>query len=544
MKRIVFFLMALALALSACTGGASKPAASAEPVVLHIGWLGKPDTLNPAYAFLTESTTIFDLTYSSLVSEAPDGKYVGNLAKEWSHSEDGLVWTFTLKDGIKWHNGEALTAADVVWSIQAPMTNPDGWATISSYVIGFKEVKAIDDKTVQITLENPVGNMEYRVSFLNTMYRKDFEKFKTAEELQNFNNFNLIGSGPFKLQNFDKEKGILTLAANADYFDGRPFVDQIIFQTFENSDAMVQALKVGDIEMMNEVPSSAFQTVKGLPNVTAISSPSRGLTELIINSVPATHDPAPKRNEALLDPQVRLALATAINKKDLVDVVLQGFGDPGATIIPPSLGGGFWHSPIKDLDFDLKKAAQILEDAGYKLGADGVRAKGDLRLEFRLQFASDSSNYPRVADLMTGWFKEIGVKTSPQSVDPDSLTAAITPTGDYDLVIWGWTSDPDPDFMLNVMTSSQFVEGGWSDSGYSNPQYDALYLQQQTTLDPAARQKIVWQMQDMVFNDRPYIVLYYDSGTQAYRSDRFTGFIDSPLGLESAISLRSVKPVK
>jgi peptide/nickel transport system substrate-binding protein len=145
---------------------------------------------------------------------------------------------------------------------------------------------------------------------------------------------------------------------------------------------------------------------------------------------------------------------------------------------------------------------------------------------------------------MTGWFKEIGVKTSPQSVDPDSLTAAITPTGDYDLVIWGWGSDPDPDFMLSVMTTGQFIEGGWSDSGYSNAEYDALYLKQQTTLDRAERQKIVWQMQDMVFNDRPYIVLYYDAATQAYRSDRFKDFIESPLGLEASISLRSVKPVK
>ncbi|MEI6288793.1 MAG: ABC transporter substrate-binding protein [Chloroflexota bacterium] len=542
MKRLMLVLLVLILSISACGSSPSKTAA--QPVVLHIGWLGKPDTLNPAYAFLVESTTIFDLVYSTLVKEGPDGKYTGCLAKSWKHSDDGLVWTFTLKEGIKWHNGESLTAKDVVWSIEAPMTNPEWWSTISNYVIGFKTVKALDDKTVEITLEKPVSNMEYRVSYLYTMFSKDFEKFKTAEELQNFNNFNTNGSGPFKIQNFDKEKGILVLGANADYFDGKPFIDQVIFQTFENSDAMVQALKVGDIELMTEVPSSAFETVKGFPNVTAIESPARGITELIINSVPASNDPAPKRNPALEDPQVRLALETAMNKQDLVDVVLQGFGEVGTTIIPPVLGGGFWHSTIQNPAFDLKKAAQILEDAGYKLGADGVRSKGDIRLEFRLQFASDSSNYPRVADLLTGWYKEIGVKTIPQSVDPDSLTASVTPTGDYDLVIWGWGSDPDPDFMLSVMTSGQFIEGGWSDSGYSNPEYDALYLKQQTILDPNERQKIVWQMQDMVFNDRPYIVLYYDASTQAYRSDKFKDFIVSPLGLESSISLSSVKPIK
>jgi peptide/nickel transport system substrate-binding protein len=306
----------------------------------------------------------------------------------------------------------------------------------------------------------------------------------------------------------------------------------------------VQALKVGDVDMVMEIPNSAFDTLKGVENVKLINEPGRGLAELIINSVPASHDPKPNRNPALEDPQVRLALATAINKKDLVDIVLQGYGAPGVTIIPPSLGGGFWYNPIQDVTFDLDKANQILEQAGYIKGSDGTRAKGDVKLEFRFQYPSDSTTYPRVADLISNWYRQIGVKANPESVDPDSLTAAVTPTGDYDLVIWGWGADPDPDFMLSVMTTDQFVEGGWSDSGYSNPEYDQLYLDQQTAIDKNARQKIVWKMQEMVYNNRPYIVLYYEKTLEAYRSDRFKGFIDSPLGVEISLSLRLVEPVK
>ena len=124
------------------------------------------------------------------------------------------------------------------------------------------------------------------------------------------------------------------------------------------------------------------------------------------------------------------------------------------------------------------------------------------------------------------------------------MTAATTPTGDYDLVLWGWGPDPDPDFILSVLTTEQFVEGGWSDSGYSNPKYDELYKQQQITLDRTARQQIVWQMQEMAYNDRPYIVLFYDDLLQAYRSDRFTGFVESALGIDSSQSLKNVEPVK
>jgi len=515
------------------------------PVVLKVGWLGKPDTLNPAYAFLTESYVIFDLIFNPLITEAPDGKYVGALAKEWKHSDDGLTWTFTLKDNIKFHDGTPVTADDAAWPINAVMKDPEGWSTLANYVAGFKEVKAIDAKTVQITLDNPIGNMEYRLSFLYALPRKDFEQFKTAEDLQNFNNDKAIGTGPFKLKQFDKDKGVLILDANPDYFDGPPKIDQIIFQTFDNSDALVQALKAGDVDMVTEVPQSAFATVKGFANVKAVQTPGRYFSEMIINSVAADHDPKPTRNPALEDPQVRLAIAHAVNKKDLVDIVLQGLGKPATTIVPPILGGGFWHnSNIKDIEFDLDKANQILEDAGYKKGSDGVRAKDKVKLEFRLQYPSDNPLYPRAADLITGWFKQVGIKATPQSVNPDALTAAITPAGDYDLVLWGWGPDPDPDFILSVMTTEQFVEGGWSDSGYHNPQYDELYKKQQQTANPDERQKIIWQMQEMVFNDRPYIVNWYEDILQAYRSDRFKGFIESPIGIEAGLSLVQVEPVQ
>jgi peptide/nickel transport system substrate-binding protein len=387
--------------------------------------------------------------------------------------------------------------------------------------------------------------MEYRLSFLYAIYPKDFEGFATPEELQNFNNFNAIGTGPFKISTFDKDKRIMILDTNTDYFDGRAKIDQVIFQTFDNADAMVQALKVGDIDMITEVPPSAYATVSGFENVKAISTPGRYFEELIINSVSATNDPAPNRNLALEDPQVRLAMAYAINKPDLVSIVLQGLGEPGDSIVPPTLGGGFWHDPnIKDVSFSVDEANRILEEAGYILGSDGVRTNGDLRLEFRLQFPSDSSVAPRAADLITGWFGEAGIKANPEAVDPDALTALVTPTGDYDLVIWGWGPDPDPDFILSVMTTDQFVEGGWSDSGYSNPVYDQLYMDQQTILDKNQRQQVIWQMQEMVYNDRPYIVLWYDYMLEAYRSDRFTGFVVSPLAIEAAVSLVQVEPVK
>jgi peptide/nickel transport system substrate-binding protein len=561
-KAFLFVLLVLVLALSACGGPATatpvpqqssdgqpqptqEPPVSAEPVVLHVGWLGFPDTLNPAYAFLTESYSMFDFVYSTLTTQSPEGWYVGLLAEERSVSEDGLTWTYKLRPGIKWHNGEPLTTEQVAWNINAFIQNQDGWVTNAGYIAGFVEAAPVDANTLTITLEYPISNMDYRVSFLYIVYPKDFEGFTTPEDLQNFANFSPIGTGPFKITTLDKDRRVIILETNPDYFDGRAKIDQIVYQTFDNSDAMVQALKVGDIDMTDEVPDSAFAAVKGFANVEAISRTSLSLTQLIINSAPADHDPAPTRNPALEDPQVRLAIATAINKQDLVDVVLQGNGVPGLNIIPPTMGGGVWYNmDIKDSVFNLDEANRILEAAGYFKGADGIRARGNIRLEMRLQFPSDSSAYPRVADMIANWLSQVGIRVKPEAVDPDSLVVATNPNADYDLVIWGWGADPDPDFMLSVMTSDQYVEGGWSDSGYSNPEYDQLYLDQQQAVDEDERQKIVWEMQEILFRDKPYIILYYGNALEAYRSDKFTNFLISPLGIASFQSLMRVEPVK
>lgn len=545
-KTAFGFLMVALLLLAACSGGPTVVSPQKDSdATLRVGWLGFPDTLNPAYAFLSESYTMFDYVYSTLTTEGKDGDYVGLLADSWAVSEDGLTWTYNLHPNIKWHNGEALTAEQVAWNINAFIQNSDGWVTNYSYIIGFVEARAVNEKTVEIELEYPISNMDYRVSFLYIVYPKDFEGFTTPEDLQNFTNFSPIGTGPFKINTLDKDQRIILLDTNPDYFAGRAKIGQVIYQTFDNSDALIQALKVGDIDLASEVPDSAFSAVSGFENVKAVSLPGRSLTELILNSAPEDHEPTPVRNPAITDPQVRLAIATAINKWDLVDVVLQGNGVPGISIVPPTLGGGFWFdNKLADVKFDLAEANRILDDAGYLPETDGVRAKDGVRLELRLQFPSDQASYPRAADMIANWLKEVGIKVTPSSVDPDSLVVATNPNADYDMVIWGWGSDPDPDFMLSVMTSDQYVEGGWSDSGYSNPEYDQLYAAQQQILDEAERQKIIWQMQEMVYKDRPYIVLWYGNILQAYRSDRFTGFVESPLGIDSFQSLLNVEPVK
>lgn len=553
LRRLLPLLVSLSLVLAACTAPATttvsvtEPPVSTEPVIIHFGWLGEVDTLNPAYAFFATSYTIFDLVYSSLVKEGLDGKYYGDLAESWTRSDDGLTWTFNLKDNIKWHNGQPYTAGDHAWIISEIMGDPEGWATLVNYTNGFKAVTAPDDKTLVITLEYPIPNMEYRVSFLYAMYRPDYEGLATLEDLQNFQNEALIGTGAFKVNKFDKDQALLVLDANPDFYDGAPKIDGVIFQKFDNSDALVQALKVGDIDATAEVPTSAFETVKAFENVAVKNVPGRSFDELIVNVAPPTNDPAPTAHPALADPQVRQAIAHAINKQDLVDITYQGLARPEWSIVSPQLSAGFWHNPtITDYAFDLAKANELLDAAGYPKGADGVREKDGQKLELRLQYDADYPEYARNADLIAGWLSEVGIKATPEGMDYNTLVERTTGVGDFDLVIWGWGGDPDPDFILSIMLCDQFAVGGWSDSGYCNPEYDQLYLDQQSAATPEERQVIVHQMQALLHRDLPYIVLYNYDSLYAYRTDRFTNFqldVPNPF-LADTRTLQAVEPVR
>ena len=243
---------------------------------------------------------------------------------------------------------------------------------------------------------------------------------------------------------------------------------------------------------------------------------------------------------------MRLALAHATDKQQIIDVVLLGLGAPGLTLIPDSLGV-FYNDSLEDYAYDPELANQILEDAGYlDTDGDGVREMpdGGQPLNLRMNWPSDSTVAPRMAELLNGMWAEAGVATELQALDADALTSVCCPTFDFDVILWGWGSDPDPSFLLSVMTTDEIPTGN-SETGYSNPEYDALYLDQAVELDKDARIEKVWEMQRIVFDDIVYLIPFYAQAVQAYRTDRFTGWQTNAgkVALEDPSSLLVIEPV-
>lgn len=546
-RRILYVFILCALMLSACGGLAAE-----QPAVLRIGWGQGPDSLNIGVAWLASAYTISELTYSSMYELKLDGTLGYDLATDVARSDDGLTYTFTIREGVKFHDGQPLTAKDVAFTYNLVMAHED-FPTLHSYTEHFVSVEAPDDKTVVITLDEAIPNIESKLVFLYIFPEHIWKEHAEGEATAAFENLEMIGSGPFKMLEY-KPNEFIRLGVNKDYYNGTANIDEVIFQIFSSNDALVQSLKTGQIDLITGVPNTSVELLQADQNVKVVSGAplSPDLADIIFNIADPENCPTDDGglctgHPALRDKQVRLALAHATDKQKIIDIILLGLGEPGIALIPSGLGEWF-NSDIKDYEFNLDTANQLLDDAGYKdADGDGVREMpdGTNPLVFRMSWPSSDTTAPRMAELLSETWGKVGVKLEMQAVESDALTAKCCPTFDYDIILWGWVADPDPNTLLIIPTTDQ-IPTGYNETGYSNPRYDELYEAQGSELDHAKRLEMVHEMQAIIHEDVPYIIPYYAFAIEAHRTDRFTGWLDDEVkvALEDPSALLALMPIE
>jgi len=538
----------LAASLASCRPTApSGEAASGGRSVVRFGWAGSPDSLHPGLGVLTASYIVFGLVYDSLVQLELDGTYSPSLAESWQSSPDGLEWTFHLRPGSRFHDGVPVTSRDVAFSFELYRQHAE-FPFLHGYTEPFAAVEAPDPETVVLRLEHPVPNLESQLVFLFVLPE---HLWSALPDPVAFDNTEMVGSGPFRLLDYRRNE-FVRLGAYRDHPVSPPRVDEVVFVTYGTLDALVQALRAGEVDVVRGVPATAVAALRSSPEIEVVSGAPLAPNAIFleIDQVdPASCPPggACSGHPALRDLAVRRALAHATPKREMIDVLLLGQGTPGRTLIPDGLVG-FFDPTLEDYSFDLDAARRELDGAGYRdRDGDGVRETpdGTRPLALRLDFASDDPAAPRAAELVARSWARIGVSVDRRAVDPNALAAERGPAFDYDLVYWSWTSDPDPNFMLQAMTTEMIPLGG-NYSGWSNPEYDALYRQQAETIDSQERQRLVWRMQEIALRDVAYIVPFYERGIAAYRRDRVRGWrIDQPgLALEDRSSLAFVEPLE
>ncbi|MDQ1123472.1 ABC transporter substrate-binding protein [Microbacterium trichothecenolyticum] len=519
-------------------------AASSGGNTLRIGATATIDSLNPFVSSSDYSNVVYQYVYPHLTEyDTADMSLQPSFASSWTESDDKLTWTFTTIPDAKWSDGEALTAEDAAFTMSMVLEYQDSaTGQLAGFLTHLASADAPSPDTLVLTYNEPASNVLAQMQQFPILPEHVWKSLATGDgaEIASFaNGAPMVSGGPFLLNKYEKDQFAL-FDRNPNWWgQTKPQIDGFGFQFFANDDAMVTALKTGQVDMIGATtPATAVQSLKDAGMVVQ-TAPSVGFYDLIINTTAGK-----TRNRELLDPRVREALEYATDRASMVDTAWLGFATPGSTIVAPASG---WHDDsISGLPFDLDKANAILDELGYAKGSDGIRNADGHRMAYDLIFPTEVNGAgDRMFQVMQTGFAKAGIEITMRKMDTDSATAAIRGAdgsyADYDLAMWLWAPPVDPNFVLSVLTCDQ--RGNNSDSGYCNADYDALFAQQAAAPDRAARQEIIDRMQQVAFDERPYIVLLYQDVIEAH-SPQWTGFTMSPLvGSVNNLSMKTLLSV-
>ena len=511
-------LLAVLLAVAGC-GGSDDGGGEATPTgqeesegevvkggILRIGTTGEIDSINPFVAFNAESYQAFVIEYPLLVQYSPEFEWEGDWAESWETSEDGLTWTFHLKPG-EWSDGTPLTAEDAVWTGETILQYQKGPTSIlAPFLSHVESLEAPDPQTLVITYERPVGNVLPQLQQFFILPKHVWQEH-VGEDGKGLKAWNLqdelpvVGAGPFVITRYDK-KGTTIFEKNPSYYGTEANVDAVGYQHFENEDALLAAFDAGELDFLEEVPPNAISKLEANDDVVVSNVESTDTKNFIFNSNPDKPD-----NRELLDPQVREAFEYAIDREEIAEVAYAGYAEPVASIVAPQTGE--WMNPnVEPLPFDVDMANQILDEAGYERGSDGIRRDEEGEpMAYEVITPTGVQGVQRSFEIIQRGLEQVGIRLTPKALDDTTAFEEILkPDSKYeafDLAMWSWVGYLDPDFVLSVTTCDQW--GGWSDTGYCNEEYDELYREQGVTVDQEERKQIVWEMQEIHARDRPYI---------------------------------------
>jgi len=532
-RRIVAVLAVLTLALAGCSKGSGGGGDTDN--VLTIGTTFYISTLNPFVGIETQDSTAYSMLYPQLLQYGPGLKLEGDWAESWDEAPDGRTITFKLREG-KWSDGTPLTAEDAVWTIETIRKYADGTTASTAKVLaGVASAEAPDPRTLVIRYDQPMGPALANLEQMYVLPKHVWASHDTGEGGSGLTDFKpeqqlpVVSGGPFTITKYE-DKGTTVFTPNPSFYGPKPHASAVALTYYTNPTAMIADLKAGRLGFVETVPFKDAAQLKSLPGVTIDSQPGNEVTNFGFNS-----SDAKKQNRELLDPKLREAFEYALPREQIASTVFGGEAKPWADIL--SGWSGDWVNPqVQPLPNDVDKANQILDALGYPRGPDGVRqvpaTTGDhaqpahpMRYTVIVPNDTDYDGHLQFT-LLESAFEKVGVQLTEQAGgDGTQAYQLITaPDGKYedaDMFTWYWHPYIDPDFNLGVVTTSELNNN--SDTGWSNPAYDALYEKQRTTVDLAARRNLVWQAQAEIASARPYIQIV-EANLVTASSTGWTGF--------------------
>jgi peptide/nickel transport system substrate-binding protein len=555
-QRIAVLLSALALIAAACgttepettespetTAGtegttdtaapATTVAAAAEPVVVRAAITGGEATLNP-YTYVSgfPGWNLMMLQYDALMQFDLNGEPQPWLAETITPSADLTVWELTLAEGVTWHDGMPVTAADVEFTFKYFVDNAAG--RFARDLKGVESVVVHGDLGLTVTLSGPNPSFELAVlADVPILPQHVWESIESPTD-HAYDISTNIGSGPYMLTGFTEDQSY-RFAANPDYFRGAPEVDELVVVVFGDDSGPLAAIRSGEIDVIFERVSPEQIDLLDAQDPIDISQGPEFTTQMINFDT----SKAP-----FSDLAVRQAMALAIDKSTVVDILYLG----AATVGSPG-----WVHPGKTVyntdvvaQFDPAAANKLLDDAGYlDTDDDGIREFDGGPMEFEMITNSSDSLRLRIAELTAEMLADVGIKVNVASVETATWEQAVWPGFDvnngrnYDMAAWGWSAP----VQANTVRIAELVHGdpgiGFLNlTGFSDPEVDAVAEALAGETDPAVAEALVKELQVLLAERVPFILLAYPDGAYAYNSDVYDGWaFVAGQGIVSKVSL-------
>ena len=555
-QRIAVLLSALALIAAACgttepettespetTAGtegttdtaapATTVAAAAEPVVVRAAITGGEATLNP-YTYVSgfPGWNLMMLQYDALMQFDLNGEPQPWLAETITPSADLTVWELTLAEGVTWHDGMPVTAADVEFTFKYFVDNAAG--RFARDLKGVESVVVHGDLGLTVTLSGPNPSFELAVlADVPILPQHVWESIESPTD-HAYDISTNIGSGPYMLTGFTEDQSY-RFAANPDYFRGAPEVDELVVVVFGDDSGPLAAIRSGEIDVIFERVSPEQIDLLDAQDPIDISQGPEFTTQMINFDT----SKAP-----FSDLAVRQAMALAIDKSTVVEILYLG----AATVGSPG-----WVHPGKTVyntdvvaQFDPAAANKLLDDAGYlDTDDDGIREFDGGPMEFEMITNSSDSLRLRIAELTAEMLADVGIKVNVASVETATWEQAVWPGFDvnngrnYDMAAWGWSAP----VQANTVRIAELVHGdpgiGFLNlTGFSDPEVDAVAEALAGETDPAVAEALVKELQVLLAERVPFILLAYPDGAYAYNADVFDGWaFVAGQGIVSKVSL-------
>ncbi|EMT50775.1 MULTISPECIES: ABC transporter substrate-binding protein [Brevibacillus] len=530
-------LLALSMVLAGCSSSqpAQQPSdqgqaqqqtppaepAKNEPKQLIIGRGADTKSLDPIRETDGETFRVTENIYETLVSyEDTNTTVIPGLAESWEISEDGLTYTFKLRQGVKFHDGTDFNAEAVKFNFDRWMDksnkyhNPEGFPYYNDMFGGYKgdpdhvikEIKVVDAHTIQFVLNRTQAPFlaNLGMSPFAIASPKAIEGGKLGDEP--------VGTGPFKFAGW-KRNDIITLEKNPDYWNkGYPKLDKVIFKVIPENTARLTALTSGEIDLMDGLNPDDAEAVKENKDLQLLLRPSMNVGYLAFNTEKKPFD----------NPKVRQAISHAINKPEMVKAFYSGLGEPATNPMPPSLWG--YNDQIKDREYNLDQAKKLLAEAGYPNG-------------FKVQFMAMPVPRPyipdgkKMAEAIQQDLKKIGIETEIVTMEWATYLEK-TRLGEYEMCLLGWNGDNgDPDNFLYTLLDKNTINGN-NIPRYSNEEVHQLLLKAQSTSDQKERETLYKKAQELIFNDAPLVPIAHSTPPIAAKAG-VTGYQPHPKGSES-----------